>query len=121
MNKEWYYFKYWVEEYSLKDIAKELGICAQTVLNRMEIFGIPRRTNKTHTNTTKQKMSILKSGSKNYWFGKKRPEHSKKMKKAMKGRVFNEETRKKMSIAKKKVFSVQNTINGLVLTIVKEN
>ena len=101
MNKEWYYDAYWEDGQTLKEIGDGLGVHAQTILNRMKKFGIPRRSSTSHSLKTIKKQSEVKLGEKNPMHGKKRPQHSKLMKKKMKGRKFSTETLQKMSNAKK--------------------
>lgn len=92
---------YWEQELSIKDIANIFLVSAQTIHNRMKKWNIPRRSSTKHTNRTKQKQSEVKTGSKNPIFGKKRPEHAKKISIILTGRKFSDETKEKMSLAKK--------------------
>lgn len=111
---------YIAEEKSLKDIGLEFSCSAQTILNLLRKYEIPSRTNKTHTEKTKAKLSELKSGENNHYYNKKRPDHStylkgkkpytmtdeirKKMSESASGKIISEETRKKMSEANRKRF-----------------
>jgi transposase-like protein len=88
------------QQWSMSDIALEFGCSAQTVCNLLRDNGIPTRSSTTHTERTKEKQSIAKRGSNHPQYGKLRPEHSQKMKIAMKGRSFSEDTRQRMSKAK---------------------
>lgn len=44
MNENWLYSKYWAQENSFKEFSKEIGVCAQTVLNYMKKYNIPHRS-----------------------------------------------------------------------------
>lgn len=92
---------YWEQELSIKEIANLFGVSAQTIHNRMKKLNIPRRSCMKHTDRTKRKLSEMKTGSSNPLFGKKRPEHAKKISILLSGRQFSDETKKKMSLAKK--------------------
>lgn len=99
---------YWEQELSIKEIANVFGVSAQTIHNRMKKWNIPRRSSTKHTNRTKQKQSQSKSGLNHPFYGKKRPEHAKKISLALTGRVFSDETKKKMSLSKKGISGKQH-------------
>jgi len=64
--------------------------------------GFPGMLNKTHTEKTKEKMSEVKKGDKNHFYGKSHSEETKrKISEAKKGKIASEESRKKMSDAQK--------------------
>jgi hypothetical protein len=72
--------------------------------------GFPGMLNKTHTEKTKEKMSEVRKGDKNHFYGKSHSEETKrKMSEANKGKTHTEEARKKMSEANKgRIFSEEH-------------
>lgn len=65
---------------SMKEIAEQYQCSAQTICNLLKRFGIPTRSNKIHTERTKEKLSKQKTGENHPYYGKKRPHHAAKMK-----------------------------------------
>jgi hypothetical protein len=72
--------------------------------------GFPGMLNKTHTEKSKEKMSEVKKGDKNHFYGKSHSEETKnKISESKKGKTPTEETRKKMSeAAKGRIFSEEH-------------
>ena len=72
--------------------------------------GFPGMLNKTHTEKTKEKMSEVRKGDKNHFYGKSHSEETKnKISEANKGKTHTEEARKKMSeAAKGRIFSEEH-------------
>lgn len=88
------------QEWSMAEIARHFKCSAQTICNHLHTYNIPSRSSAKHTERTKEKQSLIKNGSLNPMFGRRRPEHSMFMSNLRKGIVFSEETRIKMSKAK---------------------
>jgi len=96
---------YLVELWSMKDIGKYYNCCSQTICNIFKKYDIKARKATEPSERTKKKQSKAKKGSAHPNFGKKRPDHSDKMKGKYKGRLHTEETRKKMSEAKNGLYA----------------
>lgn len=96
---------YLTECWSMKDIAKYCDCCSQTICNLLKKYNIQTRKATEHSERTKSKQSKAKKGSAHPNFGKKRPNHSEKMKGRFKGRLYTEEVRKKMSEAKNGLYA----------------
>lgn len=60
---------------------------------------------KSHTEETKKQLSELRSGENGFFYGKKRPDHSEKMKVAMKGKSKTEEHKLNISKSHNKVYT----------------
>lgn len=88
----------------MKEIGEELGCSAQSVCNLLHKYEIPTRKSNEHTDKTKKKMSLVKTGDNHPFYGKKRPEHSLKMS-GRKMPPISLETRNKMSVAKNGLWS----------------
>lgn len=108
MEKDELFRLYWEQDMSIKDISVLFKVSAQTIHNRMKRWNIPRRSCLKHTDRTKRKLSESKTGSNHPFYGKKRPEHAKKISVALTGRVFSDETKKKMSLSKKGISGKQH-------------
>lgn len=88
------------QQWSMAEIARHFKCSAQTICNLLHDYEIPSRSSTVHTERTKAKQSLVKAGSSHPQYGKKRPEHSEKMRIKMKGRTFSEDVRSRMSKAK---------------------
>ena len=88
------------QEWSMAEIARYVKCSAQTICNLLHAYEIPSRSSLVHTKRTKEKQSLIKSGSLNPMFGSKRPHHSRFMSDFRKGVVFSDTTKEKMSKAK---------------------
>lgn len=95
------YDLYIVQELSTHDIAKQLNCSAQKVHNNLQLLNIKTRDSRNHTKRSRQKISESHKGENCCFYNKKRPDHSERMKVIMRGRKFSQDTRDKMSKAKK--------------------
>jgi len=76
-------------------------VVSQETRQKMSKYAIQRKLNpfkgKHHTERTKNILSESKKGKNHPFYGKKRPEHSRRMKITMKGRKFSNEHKKNIS------------------------
>lgn len=100
IDKDFLYDLYIVQEYSTHEIAEMLKVSAQKIHNDLKAYNIQTRQSGSTTKRQRKKMSEQRIGEKAVWFGKKRPQHSVRMKIAMKGRIISDEAKIKMSKAK---------------------
>lgn len=91
---------YSIQQWSMAEIARFFNCSAQTICNLLHAYEVPSRSSLVHTERTKEKQSLIKSGCLNPMFGAKRPDHSRFMSNFRKGVVFSDTTKEKMSKAK---------------------